>query len=98
MNKFYDVHNKGKNAKSHFIIAKDEKDAFRIASTQPGKPKSLNELPIEDNIQNLIDSGKTGILARKIVGINGNELIDIIMGKSKYPKDSKNPWFFTIEI
>jgi len=32
--KFYHVDNIGKGAKSHWLIAKDETDAIRIASTE----------------------------------------------------------------
>jgi hypothetical protein len=89
--KFYDVHNKGgKSAKSHFIIAKDEKDAFRIAATQPGTPMSLNELPNECNIPKLLESGQTGILAKKISMMSFTDIME-----KRESKKIEEPWFFT---
>lgn len=91
MNKFYHVDNIGhKKAKSWFIIAKDELDAKRIALTKDGTPKTIKELPPEDNIQDLINSGKTGILAKQLVAYS----IHQILGKEKNPKEVEKPWMF----
>ncbi len=96
MNKFFDVMNIGhKNAKSWFIIAKDREHAKKIASTKPGTPKRVYELDSnQDNIPVLIQSGKTGILAKEIRALSLNE----VFGISPEPNQPKNPWFFTEEI
>ena len=92
--KFYHVDNKGKNSKSHWLIAKDEKDAIRIASTQPGKPTNVRELKPEKNIQNLLDDGKTGLLAMSL----GKITPGFPIGNMNNQKPLKDPWFLYEEI
>jgi hypothetical protein len=94
MLKFYHINNKGKNAKSWFILAKDDDDAIRIASTCSGKPdaSSLRELPSEDNIDKLCQGSKTGLLAKKLRCLN----IKQVMGLE--PEKPADPWFIMQEI
>lgn len=97
--KFYHVDNKGKNAKSHWLIAKDEADAMRIASTQPGKPTNLRELPPEKNIPKLLAEGKTGLLGMKVNMMSGKDFIGYISGKKTEPtKQPDEPWFIYLEV
>lgn len=105
-NKFFHVHNEGNNAKSHWIIATDKKDATRIASTQSGKVKKVEELTPIENIHDLIKTGKTGLLARQMPAISGAEFVANVFGKTKKEISKweskqaviKNPWFFYIEV
>lgn len=91
--KFYHVDNKGRNAKSHWLLAKDEEDAMRIASSQPGKPENLVELETEDNIEKLISEGKSGLLAKKIQAMS---FADIFANNK--PEQPKEPWFIYKEV
>ncbi len=91
--KFYHVDNKGKNAKSHWLIAKDEADALRIASTQPGNPTNLQELKPEQNIQKLLDEGKTGLLCFQI---NSMKFNNVFSGMKPAPVNE--PWSLYKEI
>lgn len=95
MLKFYDVTNKGRGSKSHFIIAKDEEDAMRIAATQAGKPTSIIEMDqTRENIPTLCQGTKTGILGMKCRSFNIYQLVD---SKPK-PPEIVDPWFFMMEI
>jgi len=95
--KFYHVDNIGKGAKSHWLIAKDETDAIRIASTQTGKPTNLIELPPEENIKDILNGTKTGLLARSIQTMSGLDVINnTFSGKKQKP--IVNPWFIYKEI
>jgi hypothetical protein len=91
--RFFDVSNTGKGSKAHFIIAKDEEDARRIARTQTGVPTTVVELPAEDNIPKLLESGKTGILAKNIVAMRASDLFS-----GKTPKQPEEPWVFVLEV
>lgn len=94
MNKFYHVDNKGhKHAKSHWLIAKDNDDAIRIASTEYGTPTNLQELKPSDNINEIIKSGKTGLLAMQLQGIIASEL-----NNNTKPKPIQKPWFIYKEV
>lgn len=90
---FCDVHNTGRGSKSHFIIARDEEHAKEIAGSQMGSPKAVTILEPEYNIQELMDSGKTGILAKEILPSSFN---DIMFGT--HPEQPKKPWFFLKEV
>ena len=93
--KFYHVDNRGKgrNVKSHYIIAKDKVDAKRIASTQAGEPSSIVEMTPEKNIQKLLDDGKTGLLCYKM---NMTSLSDIFSNvETPQPEE---PWELYEEI
>ena len=86
---FCDVHNSGKNSKSHYIIAIDKDDAFKIASTQNGVPNDITILSPEENIQKLMDSGQTGILGKRI---SGQSFHDVFFNKT--PEKIQDPGFF----
>lgn len=96
MNKFYHIDNKGiRNAKSHWLIAKNPEDAFRIASTQEGVPENLQELTPEKNIQELIESEKTGLLA---INIQTQSFEDIFGRNKKEYQPFEKPWFIYLEV
>jgi hypothetical protein len=92
---FYHVTNKGENAKSHWLLAKDDTDAIRIASTEKGVVDldSLEKLKPYANINKLIKEGKAGLLAAKILGMKASDLIG-----GKKPKQIEDPWFLYKEV
>lgn len=98
--KFYHVNNRGRGSKSHWLIAKDEDDAKRIASTQKGKVEEIEELKPVDNIKKLLKEGKTGLLSCKLQGFMADELFDSLMKTGKPPKPPKDDekWFIYQEI
>ena len=94
MNQFFDVGNVGRNAKGHFIIARDKEHAKIIASTENGKPTRVTKMQIVDNIQELIDSGETGILAKEIRAYTFNQ----VFGLEPKPEQPLKPWFFIKKV
>lgn len=90
---FYEVDNEGKNAKSHYILAKNKEDAMRIAATQPGKPVRCRKMKPECNISKLCEAGKSGLLCKKIQMVSIKDIF------SDYkPTQPENPWEIYKEI
>ncbi len=98
MNKFYHVNNKGRNAKSHWLIAKDKEDAMRIASTEKGTPQDLEELEPTANIPKLLKSGKTGLLCCEIQSTSMKDIIARANGEKVEEKKNKEPWSIYKEV
>jgi hypothetical protein len=88
---FYEVINKGRGAKAYWIIAKDEEEAKKIASTQNGAPIKVNEMIPVDNISKLLLGEKTGIIGKKLIGL---KLSEIFLPPEKQQKQPEDPWFF----
>jgi len=78
--------NKGQ---SHFAVAKDDDDAKRIAESL-GENILIRENEPVDNIQDILDEGKSGLLTKKIPKANP-------FSKTK-PKPIANPWSLYKEI
>lgn len=93
--KFFRVINKARGGQ--WVIARDREDAESISRKFGhirGEPKKIYEAPHRDNIPQLLESGKRGIVVKRIRGYTFDE----VFSGNPLPPQPKDPYEFAAEV